>query len=153
MLASRLASHQFNDPRRHRGLAETKNINRLERERPARSLALRKNILSSRSCGAALSNGKMVAIVLPMPVGACASRHRPDVAARKVLAASVRCPVRKRSVRELQGQQAGITGRAMFQLPLCQARNLPQMASNTCRSSSAVQCSTKVSSRSDPTSK
>ena len=58
-------------------------------------LAVRKKILSSRCGAAALRSGNSVPMVLPMPVGACASRQRAPLAARYTASASGRCPVRK----------------------------------------------------------
>ena len=55
-----------------------------------RPFAVRKKTLSRRSTGIAFSNGNSVPTVLPIPVGACASRQPPRRALRYTASASAR---------------------------------------------------------------
>ncbi len=58
-------------------------------------LAARKKTLSMPAPGAALSSGNSVPTVLPMPVGACASKQRPATAVRYTASDRGRWPARK----------------------------------------------------------
>src|SRR3989344_2510213 len=79
-------------------------------------LAARKNTLSMCCAGAALSNGNSVPMVLPMPVGAWASRQRPATAALYTASAPGGRPGGKGPKGKRQGGQCRIACRAVGHL-------------------------------------
>ena len=82
MLAELVARLQLQHPQAGRGRLRVQRVQRLQRQRAARPLGGQEEQFVQAGLGAALSSGNKVPSVLPMPVGACASRQPPSRALR-----------------------------------------------------------------------
>ncbi len=111
MLAGLVARDQFQGSQRQARRVTARRLmerfDRIERKRAARRLGGEEEDLVESGPGHALSSGKIVPSVLPMPVGACAInglRHAPRDTPRRQLA----LPAAELAMRKLQGAERGV---------------------------------------------
>ena len=102
--------------------------------------------MSSFCAGRALSRGKRVATVLPMPVGACARRQRPETAERYTDSARSRCPARNSPCGKFSAPSASSSCARWLASCSAHARKRPQSSLKCSRKPSRVQASSSTTS-------